>query len=173
MKYENYRIKAKNKRCPFYFKVVTADDLTEIYFVQILGGEVKDSMQLYCGPQLAREKVLEACRSWLQAISGEYFDFERDEAVGENKARELAKPLEWTQNGQEIHASVGDCEFVILNRDGVFCLEMGDEEYEFDSPAEAKNFAQEKLEDFVRAACGWENGENKPPKGVLREEERA
>lgn len=64
MKYESYRIMPFSEKCPFYFKVVTDDAATEIYFVRREGDEVKGSMLLWSGEPKTRKQARNFVYKW-------------------------------------------------------------------------------------------------------------
>ena len=73
MKYETYRVKAET--CPFYFKVATTDDLTEIYLVSSNpDGVVLDSMQIYNSKPLPRSSSVALCVEFIEMLSRSVFD---------------------------------------------------------------------------------------------------
>ena len=73
MKYETYRVKAET--CPFYFKVATTDDLTEIYLVSSNpDGVVLDSMQIYNSKPLPRSSSVALCVGFIGMLSRSVFD---------------------------------------------------------------------------------------------------
>lgn len=71
MKYETYRIKADG--FPFYFKVATDDDRTEIYFVNNRGTNGIHSMLIREGSPLSRPSVAGWCLQWIGMISRSVF----------------------------------------------------------------------------------------------------
>lgn len=66
----------------------------------------------------------------------------------------LVKPLDWLagqrENGkQDIYAEIGDTMFRITEKDDSVYLYYGEEEIDFPTVAEAKQYAQKLVEDFV------------------------
>lgn len=57
MKYDSYRLMPFAEKCPFYFKVVTDNDTTDIYLVRREGDEVKGSILLWCGDPKTRKQA--------------------------------------------------------------------------------------------------------------------
>lgn len=57
MKYDSYRIMPLVEKCPFYFKVATDDETTDIYLVRREGDEVKSLMLLWCGDPKTRKQA--------------------------------------------------------------------------------------------------------------------
>ena len=65
MKYETYRIKYSNVGCGFYYKVVTTEIETDIYFVRSNDkGDILSSIQLYDGKPMCVFEVAD----WLNAF---------------------------------------------------------------------------------------------------------
>lgn len=71
MNYDTYRIKADG--FPFYFKVATDDDRTEIYFVNNRGTDSIHSMLIREGSPLSRPSVAGWCLQWIGMISRSVF----------------------------------------------------------------------------------------------------
>ena len=82
----------------------------------------------------------------------------------------LVEPLDWQPESYEegrcdIYAEIGDAMFRIVEKDDGVYLYYGEEEIDFPTVAEAKQYAQKLVEDFVCAACGY-----KPKKPRLIEQ---
>lgn len=82
----------------------------------------------------------------------------------------LVEPLDWRPESYEegrcdIYAEIGDAMFRIVEKDDGVYLYYGEEEIDFPTVAEAKQYAQKLVEDFVCAACGY-----KPEKPRLIEQ---
>lgn len=77
----------------------------------------------------------------------------------------LVKPLDWQPESYEegrcdIYAEINDNLFRISEKDDAVYLYYGEEEIDFPTVAEAKQYAQKLVEDFVCAACGYKQPEN-------------
>lgn len=77
----------------------------------------------------------------------------------------LVKPLDWQLESYEegkcdIYAEINDNLFRITEKDDAVYLYCGEEEIDFPTVAEAKQYAQKLVEDFVCAACGYKQPEN-------------
>lgn len=86
MKYETYGIKAEG--CPFYFKVATFDDLTEIYLVygspEVI---ISHSMQIYNGKSLSRASSVAHCVKFVEMLSRAVFKIEEPTSNTNRKAK--------------------------------------------------------------------------------------
>lgn len=77
----------------------------------------------------------------------------------------LVKPLDWQPENYEegncdIYAEINDNIFRITEKYDAVYLYCGEEEIDFPTVAEAKQYAQKLVEDFVCAACGYKQPEN-------------
>lgn len=76
MKYESYRIMPLSEKCPFYFKAVTDDAETEIYFVRREGDEVKGSMLLWSGEPKTRKQAQDIICRWCAYMNEQCWSLE-------------------------------------------------------------------------------------------------
>lgn len=83
MKYDSYRIMPLSEKCPFYFKAVTDDAATEIYFVRREGDEVKGLMLLWNGIPMTRKQVQDTIYRWCAYMNDQLWSLE--EAGDERK----------------------------------------------------------------------------------------
>ena len=83
MKHESYRIMPLSEECPFYFKFVTDDAATEIYFVRREGDEVKGSMLIWNGFPMTRKQVQDTIYRWCAYMNDQRWSLE--EAGDERK----------------------------------------------------------------------------------------
>lgn len=79
----------------------------------------------------------------------------------------LVKPLDWQPESYEegrcdIYAEINDNLFRITEKDDAVYLYFGEEEIDFPTVAEAKQYAQKLVEDFVCAACGYKPQNPRP-----------
>ena len=77
------------------------------------------------------------------------------------------KPLDWQPENYEegrcdIYAEINDNLFRITEKDDAAYLYFGEEEIDFPTVAEAKQYAQKLVEDFVCAACGYNPEKPRP-----------
>lgn len=76
MKYDSYRLMPLCEKCPFYFKVVTDDVVTEIYFVRREGDEVKGSMLIGSGKPMTRKQVQDIIYRWCAYMNDQHWSLE-------------------------------------------------------------------------------------------------
>lgn len=92
MKYETYRVKAK--ACPFYFKVATTDDLTEVYLVRSNpDGVVLGSMQIYNSKPLPRASSVALCVQFIGMLSRSVFDLKIESDVSNTNEIPISKKI--------------------------------------------------------------------------------
>ena len=92
MKYETYRVKAE--ACPFYFKVATTDDLTEIYLVRSNpDGVVLGSMQIYNSKPLPRASSVALCVGFIGMLSRSVFDLKIESDVSSTNEVPVSKKI--------------------------------------------------------------------------------
>ena len=112
MKYETYRVKAET--CPFYCKVATTDDLTEIYLVSSNSdGVVLDSMQIYNSKPLPRSSSVALCVEFIEMLSRSVFDLKIEVKLSEVWEKSFEKSMEVKENINETLKEMEDINNVI------------------------------------------------------------